>query len=912
MDNLNRKKFKIWSIGILLLISGGLITSAIVLADSSAAFTPIAASFTDCLSDNMLCLLKVIAWVVLVVGGVIIYLQIKKQSNSLTGVIVRDSASGMLIAQPDSSGFKIKLSNPIMTVLSGLDEEELAEHSLRKVLNCVVDSDARQQAEAALFNGEDLRLSQVLFKRQIRKNDFLFVDFCLTHVRNQRGKITHIILVLHDVTRESQHMKTQTMIAEIGLAITESDDVDDMLHKACCAIKQNLEMSFVCAWILDESGERLKQRAHSCKEDKTAGVIKDICPEGNNVIGRIIAGRKPEMLQDIVREANMIADLSWLEREGIISFLGYPLMVDRNILGVIGMFSKRHIPDHPLEALAAISMQISLSVHRHNMNEELRRAKECAEQATRAKSEFLANMSHDIRTPMNGVLGMAQLLRKTSLNEQQQKYLDGISGSGELLLGIINDILDLSKIESGGLELAVQPFNLRDALEELADIIRTQAGIKGLRLEFDFKDGSPEFVRGDSVRIRQVVMNLLSNALKFTNQGSIILSVEGTETAAGRVRLDVAVTDTGIGIREERANVIFEKFSQAEKSTFRTYGGTGLGLAICKMLVEMMGGQIGVDSKSGEGSKFYFYILLEKTTDEEVKEIEQIADASCSATPVWRTPPVILLADDCEVNRIVVNEFLEDAGCRVEQAINGAQALKMYQEHRYDMLLTDVQMPEMDGLELIDNIREIERNNSRPKIPIAVLTASVLSEERKRCESKDIDGFVPKPLQEDELVAVLLKAMSHLLENKPEPGTKSIEAVAETKMEATKSSNDNILSPFSIPPELAIANESTLQRFKNRSREMFDRIIGEFEKTLMTALPEIERAVSEADFKVVAAKGHLCKGSAATVGAERLRFLAENIEKAGKNADAATAAAALEGFKSEINSFVKFMDRVYF
>lgn len=881
--------------------------ASLLLPLSGGLPTPLAgfasASIIGGLGETLPCLLGPISLLVLVAGGVAIYFQIKRQSGSLTGVIVRDSASGMLIAQPGGNGYKIKLSNPLMTVLTGMDEEELTGCSLVKVLDCVVDSEARQQADAALRQGEDLRLSQVLFKRQIRKDDFLYVDFCLTHVRNRRGGITHLILVLHDVTHESHHVKTQTMIAEIGQAITESENIDEMLHKSCCAITKNLEMAFACVWIFDESRELLKRRAHSRNENETDGAAKDLLPEANSVIARIVAESRPEMLQDI-DGASEIAESSWLEQEGIISFLGYPLLVDHNILGVVGMFSKRHIPEHPLEALAAVVVQISLSVHRHGMNEELRRAKELAEQATRAKSEFLANMSHDIRTPMNGVLGMAQLLKKTTLNEKQVKYVDGIAGSGELLLGIINDILDLSKIESGGLELASQPFNLRHALSELMDLIRSQAELKGLRLEFNFKPGTPELVRGDSVRLRQVVMNLLSNALKFTEQGSVALDIEGIETTSGRAIFDIAVTDTGIGIRPERVNAIFEKFSQAEESTFRTYGGTGLGLAICKMLVEMMGGEIGVESKTGQGSKFSFHVFLETATAEETGDVGGKTEGKSIGVPVWRTSPLILLADDCEVNRIVVEEFLTAAGCRVEHATDGSQALDMYRNQRFDMLLTDVQMPEIDGLELIDRIRETEQNSQVPRMPVAVLTASVLSEERKRCESRDIDGFVPKPLREEELVAVLVKAMPHLLEP-GEPGKFDADSEKsggrpEDNTAMPESDAGVAVSSFAIPSSLAIADENTLRRFKSRGGGMLNRIINEFEKTLDAALPEIERAIAEQDFALLAAKGHLCKGSAATVGAERLRFLAAAIECAGKNSDIATATEALRNFKAEI------------
>jgi signal transduction histidine kinase/CheY-like chemotaxis protein/putative methionine-R-sulfoxide reductase with GAF domain/HPt (histidine-containing phosphotransfer) domain-containing protein len=632
---------------------------------------------------------------------------------------------------------------------------------------------------------------------------------------------------------------------------------------------------------------------------------------------------------------------TWLQTAQ--SVIAIPMVYAKSLIGSLGFSSERAEKtwsEQDIRLLKTVGEIFVSALMRKQAEEALREAKDVAETANRAKSEFLARMSHEIRTPIHSIMGITELIMDTALTKEQRAYLGIVKSSADSLLAIINDILDFTRIEARHLELLETNFDLQATVEQAAQMMAQRTQEKGLDLACHISPHVPTALVGDPGRLRQVLVNLIGNAIKFTEQGEVVIQVEAEADHEEDLELHFTVRDTGIGISEDKQTVIFEAFRQADGSATREYGGTGLGLAICQQLVELMGGRIWVESALGEGSTFHFTVKYQKQAPAR-RDVASIADAadlkrpqvsgeepllslrlyemlrkdatqaghlhrttfgavqvapqSLSKDGAGRPTPVpeqmpslrILLADDNAAGQLVGQKMLEKIGCVVQVASNGLETLQMLEEGEFDLILMDVEMPEMDGLQITRAIREREAGSGQ-HIPIIAVTAYAMKEDQERCLEAGMDGYLSKPVSSERLYDAIARFSS------PNRDGDVALLAASPQGEETTTEID-----------LAAAMEVV-----GGDGELLREAVGLFlEQDYPRQLRDLREGLERQDAQTVKAAAHGLKGSLGSFGGRAARDLALRLETMGREGKLSGAQSVLEEFEAAVERFAAFFVR---
>lgn len=573
--------------------------------------------------------------------------------------------------------------------------------------------------------------------------------------------------------------------------------------------------------------------------------------------------------------------------------LTVPLFRDEHLVAIIGVGNKPlNYTDEDIETVISLSDFTWEIVLAKKALDAMLLAKQAAEEANGAKGRFLATMSHEIRTPLNGIIGMSSMLLDTNQNEEQRKYSEIIRTCGKSLLEIINDILEYSRLEAHKVELDLKPFNIRTELHETCLMLQHLAEQRGLSFRFMTALELPEFLIGDAGRLRQVIVNLVGNAIKFTPQGSVELRVATETVSENTLRLQFYITDSGIGIPENQFAIIFEPFSQVSAELVHSSGGTGLGLSICRQLVEMMGGKINVESVLGSGSTFSFSALFRlPASEEEARTQMNIAQRTNFAC--FSNCRVLVVEDDA-TNRLYIQAMLIRLGQQYDCVENGLEALKALEEKHYDLVLMDCRMPVLNGFETTALIRAANSTVKNRSIPIIALTANAMKGDREKCLAAGMDEYLAKPFELGDLKELLHRVL-------PESCWNNSDQTAQGGTVMTMTAK---IAPEEKSP---ILDRMTLEHRLLNDQELIRKFVAMFLSELPKKMTELTESLKSSNQATAERHAHTIKGLAANCGAELLRETALAMEQAAATNDLAAVQALLPELKKRVEQVLEAM-----
>jgi PAS domain S-box-containing protein len=677
-------------------------------------------------------------------------------------------------------------------------------------------------------------------------------------IRDASGQIVGGIVAWRDIGGRKRAEERVRLLSEVTGQLLASDEPQRIIEMLCQKVMEHLGCHAFFNFLVDEDKQRL--RLNAC-----AGVSEDVVRQlefldfGVAVCGCVARDGCRIVAENVQATEDLRTSL--IRSLGIQAYACHPLLSRGEAIGTLsfGSRTKSTFSADELELMRAVAGHVAIAVDRVHMMESLRRHAEAAEAASQAKSRFLANISHELRTPMNAILGMIDVALPKAIDSTVRDCLRTARGSADVLLTLLNDLLDSAKIESGKLELDVAPFRLRQMLDQIGRILAVRASEKGLSFSCRVAHEIPDSLVGDRMRLQQVLLNLAGNAIKFTERGEVEIRVSAA-SQDGDSALEFAVRDTGIGIPPSAQDLLFRPFVQADASMARRFGGTGLGLSICKSLIELMGGRIWVESRVGKGSTFVFTVNLPLSRDLP-PDIEQPAAIPPAANGHLR----VLLVEDNPANQKLATYILRDRGHTVEIAADGAQAISLTEGNDYDVILMDVQMPGIDGMEATAAIRRREGDGRRT--PIIAMTAHAMKEDRARCLAAGMDGYLSKPVNAQEMIG--------LVENLAQPGVSHSQRV-----------------PLPQATAVVFNPEEALKRCFS-SEEMVGEMIQCFLDEVDSLFTQMRAALDRGDLQEVGRLGHRMKGTVVYLGAEPAKHAALRVERFCK-AQGGTATEAKE------------------